>query len=153
MNEPCTLTLGEELFNDIEKDDYLNELYNKILLAYGNQLLAKNDFLNDNTLSKKEKIDILKFADLLSKSNHPNYSGKHRVWSQEIISLMNEIYPNEELVKLYTHSVLSSCTNYYALEQKQIKSNNYDILETIYEETQKEYLKVPHHEEQHFQSF
>ena len=150
MSGPCTLTLGEELFNDIEQNEYLNELYNRILLAYGGLLFSKNDVLNNEILSKKEKLDILKFADLLSKSNHPKLSGRHRVWSQEIISLMNEIYPSDELVKLYTQSVLSSCTNYYALEQKQIKPKNYDILETIYIETQKDYLKVPHHEEQHF---
>jgi hypothetical protein len=117
MIGPRNLTLGEELYLEIDDNHYLERLYQKILFSYGNKLFGETHYKN---LSNKELLDSLRFADILSKSTDIVKSGKHKVWAQEIMSLLYELYPDNEKVIIYLHSVLSNCTNYYALEQKRL---------------------------------
>lgn len=146
MIAPRRLTLGEEIFLEIDKNEYLNELYQKLLFSYSQKLFS-NDFTN---LTSKEIMDLLRFSDLLSKSNDANNAGKHKVWAQEIIALLNELYPEDINIKLFTHSVLSNCTNYYALEKKQLPFSNLGFFDDLEDGLRRDYLKVPYHENEHF---
>lgn len=146
MIAPRKLTLGEEIFLEIDKNEYLNELFQKLLFSYSLKLFG-NDF---NDLTSKEVKDLLRFADLLSKSNDTNNAGKHKVWAQEIIALLNELYPEDINIKLFTHSVLSNCTNYYALEKKQLPFSNLGFFDDLEDGLRRDYLKVPYHDNEHF---
>mgnify|MGYP001102795863 FL=1 len=52
--------------------------------------------------------DALAFADLLSKSNHATLYDSHKMWAQEIVTMLHYIYPENEKVSYIAGSVLSS---------------------------------------------
>ena len=52
-------------------------------------------------VDQKEKRDALRFAALLSKSNDSENGNAHKIWAQEIVILLDELYPEEPLIKLY----------------------------------------------------
>lgn len=47
----------------------------------------------------KEKAGILRFADILSKSNDLGKADSHKFCAQEIAILINELYPDDALVE------------------------------------------------------
>ena len=66
-------TLGDAVFADIDKDPYLNELYENILYNCSLEL-----FQLRNGKSRPVNIeDALRFADLLSKSTDARSADKH----------------------------------------------------------------------------
>jgi len=74
-------TLGEAIFVDIESNEYLIELHERILYNYALKLFQ----LNGSTECKEYNLkDALRFADLLSKSTHKTRSDIHKMWAQEI---------------------------------------------------------------------
>ncbi len=133
-------TLGDSIFNDIDNNPFLNALYNNILYNYA---ITKLNLQKKKELKTVDIIASLRFADLLSKSTNTKNKDKHKTWAQEIIILLNEIYPNNEDIKLYSDSVFTNTGNYQA--KKIIKSEyNYSAtLENIFNEYQNEYLKIP----------
>ena len=146
MFTPRNKTLGEDIYPNINENEYLNELYQKLLNNYSFKLFNKDILF----MSEKEISDALIFADILSKSNHPLNAGYHKVWAQEIISLANEVYPDNQAINLYMYSVLSNCTNYYALEKRNLNIKGLNFLEEANDETIKNCLKVPYHNNEHF---
>jgi hypothetical protein len=93
-------TLGAAIFADIEDNEYLNKLHEKVLYNYALKLLQLSKRAPE-PFSEKEKRDALRFADLLSKSNDPEKASAHKIWAQEIVILLNELYPEDSLIKLY----------------------------------------------------
>ena len=85
-------TLGAAIFADIDSNDYLNKLYEKILYNYALHLLQLDQKKEPQTFDDKEMRDALRFADLLSKSNDPEKASTHKIWAQEIVILLNELY-------------------------------------------------------------
>ena len=60
--------LGDAIFVDIDSNEYLNEIHEKILFNYALRLFQ----LETKGKAKEfDLLDALRFADLLSKSNHP----------------------------------------------------------------------------------
>lgn len=60
--------IGNLLFSDIDQNEYLNELYEQILYNYAIKQLNLTHIQNYADLNV---TDALRFADLLSKSTHP----------------------------------------------------------------------------------
>lgn len=123
-------TLGDNIFKDIESNEYLQEIYNAILFNYS---LALFDIKN-KTEKQFDVTDALRFADLLSKSTHPQKADYHKVWAQEIVALLNTLYPENDSVKFVMGSVLSNVCNYRGLS---LRSNSYkptNTFEEAYEE-------------------
>lgn len=56
--------------------------------------------------------DALRFADLLSKSTHLEKADTHKIWAHEIITMLLTLYPDDEVVKYYAGSVLTSTGNF-----------------------------------------
>lgn len=90
-----------------------------------------------------DKTDALRFADLLSKSTHSANSDKHKMWAQEIITLLYSLYPDDPTVSFYAGSVLTSTGNYQGknLVAKDYQSNT--ILDHVYTEYTKDLLTIP----------
>ena len=132
--------LGEAIFVDIDSNEYLNEIYQKILFNYAIHLFQ----LESKKVAKEfVLLDALRFADLLSKSNHPENSVGHKMWAQEIIVLLNELYPENPLVKLYAGSVFSSIGNHRGLQKINADYKDTSTFERIFSQYRSDYLTIP----------
>lgn len=138
--------LGNSIFKDIDNNSYLNKLYSNILYNYSvNKIYTKNNHLKEINL-----IDALRFADLLSKSTLKEKVDSHKMWAQEIITLLNDLYPNNKTIKMYADSVFTNIGNYQG--KKIIKTENVwaKFLDKIYDTYQSDYLSIPHSPELKF---
>lgn len=106
------VSLGDVIFDDIDKNPYLNELYENILYNYSLRLFQIKSEYKPVNIS-----DALRFADILSKSP----ADSHMTWAQEMVALLKEIEPNNPEIDIYLNSVLSNTGNYQGLETAENK--------------------------------
>ena len=121
------------------------------LLFYESSFLSVFDLLFNYSVKMfdapvlEEKIDrqlALRYADLLSKSIHPEKADQHKIWGQEIAILLKILYPNDPMVKYYLGSVLSSAGNYRGLQSKIMEDFEIvDVMDGLYYCYDK--LKIP----------
>ncbi len=140
------ITIGSVLFDGIEQNAYLNKLYDAILYNYGRQLFEFSE------LPEKEinVIDALRFADLLSKSVHEQNEEMHKLWAQEIVALLNALYPEDSTVRYYLGSVLTNVSNFRGVSLRASDYVSADLLERIFTQLNKEYLRIPEAENEYF---
>lgn len=139
-------TIGAVLFDGIEENPYLNELYDAILYNYGRQLFGLTN------LPEKE-ISVpaaLRFADILSKSVHTQNEETHKLWAQELVALLNALRPDDELIQYYLGSVLTSVSNFRGVSLKAADYVSADLLDRIFTQVSKEYLRIPEAENEYF---
>lgn len=131
--------LGIEVFKDIESNDYLQEIFEAILLNYSRTLFnIKNQ--------EFENFDVnhaLQFADLLSKSVSQEKADMHKVWAQQIVALLYKLYSEDKRVQLYLSSVLKSVCNYRGLSLLPGVYQTTEVLDAIYSSYEKSILKIP----------
>lgn len=145
MYNPLKPTLGEFIYNKIETNDYLQEIYDNILYNYSMKILDKS-FGN-----KPVNIDdALRFADILSKSANHKKSEKHRLWAQEIVALLNEINGNDDKINTYATSVLSNIGNYRGLQLVKTDYKSTSFLDELFVNFDLEYLAIPYQKERYF---
>lgn len=145
MSKPRNATLSETIYNKIDKNEYLQEIYETILFNYSMNLIHEQH--RNRPINKDH---ALRFADILSKSSgHPN-SEKHKTWAQEIVALLNALYPNDTKVRAYASSVLASIGNYRGLELIKTKYKNTSFLDELYENFDLDYLTIPYQENKYF---
>lgn len=137
--EVTKTTLGNALFADIDSNEYLNELYENILYNYS-LLLFKSEQV---ALKDIELLDALRFADILSKSVHNKKSDTHKIWAQEIIALLDKLYPDNQTIKYYMGSVLAHTGNYRGLELRVPDYSSASVLERFYTEYNKGQVVIP----------
>ena len=145
MAIPRDATLGEFIYSRIDNDDYLQEIYETILFNYSMNLLHQS---HRNKAINKDHA--LRFADILSKSAGHKNSEKHKTWAQEIIALLNSLYPNDAKIKAYASSVLSSIGNYRGLQLIKSRYKNASLLEELYINFDMDYLSIPYQEDKYF---
>lgn len=150
MISPRNSTLGEEIYREIDKNEYLHELYADILHIYSLKILHGEDIEQQLPDTSTEVLDALRFADLLSKSAGVPNSEKHKSWAQEIVALLSAIYPNSAKVKHYTASVLATVGNYRGLQLIESADGSLSFLEELFANFDKDYLAVPHQENKYF---
>lgn len=129
--------IGDVIFADIESNPYLNELYENILINYGRKLFQIGK------PKSYDLIDALRFADILSKSNHPERRDIQKMWAQEIVILLNQLEGDNPLVKLFAGSVFSSTGNHQGLKQINSEFKEFDTLERIFAKYRSDYLTIP----------
>lgn len=140
MSESKMMSLGDAIFSHIVENDFLNELYDNILYNYG---------LKKFQLEKKREmrtIDVsaaLRFADLLSKSTHPHDRDMHKMWAQEIVSLMNSLYEDNAEIRLYAGSVFSNTGNRRGIELVKSTYTAPTAMEKIFSAFSTDYLSIP----------
>ena len=132
-------TFGEIYFETIDSNPYLNQLYDDILYNYALKVFGYTRRLKRNL----NISDALRFADILSKSTHATKSDKHKVWAQEIVTMLLYIYPENKDVSYVAGSVLTSVGNYQG--QRLVRSDfaGSDALEKFYLEYKKDYYTIP----------
>lgn len=139
-------SLGDALYEDIEKNLYLNELYNNILFNYSLSLFG-------NSKIEKKNINVnhaLRFADLLSKSVHPQKAGTHKIWAQEIVALLHALHHSDPTIELYIGSVLTNAGNYRGLVQHKSVFEGTDLLDQMYNEYIRGLMRIPADPELYF---
>lgn len=110
MSQSEKVRLGDVLFQGIDENDYLNELYKNILYNYAITTLR---ITNIKQLRGINVDDALRFADLLSKSTHPEKSDAHKIWAHEIITMLLALYPEDEVVRYYARSSADEYGQFY----------------------------------------
>lgn len=139
MQIPRDATLAEALYRDIDKNDYLQEIYSNLLYNYSIKLFGL-----DRQLRKIPIHHALRFADLLSKSTYGPTIDRDRLWGQELAILLRFIYPEDTAVKYYLGSVLSSVGNYRGLESAAVDGyNSVDVFDQLYYGYDQDEHKVP----------
>lgn len=139
MNKSKHETLGQAIYKDIDKNPYLNELYEDILYNYSLTLFKIFDFAYKEINIR----DCLRFADLLSKSVDQNNADKHKIWAQEIVALLNFLYPENEEIKYFMGSVLSNTGNYRGLSIKTPDYNSSNLFELLYRGFHVKHMSIP----------
>ncbi|PMD06466.1 helicase [Brevibacterium paucivorans] len=133
------VNVGDLVFNDIDSNGFLHELYASLLHNYGVRRLL----LGEGRQTFEVDVEAaLRFADLLSKSTHPDKRDVHRVWAQEIALLCHILYPDSPYTQVYVPAVFTTLGNYPGLRQLGATSDA-GILAAAFEAYQAEYLSVP----------
>lgn len=146
MQIPRNETLAEVLYRDIDKNDYLNEIYNNLLFNYSVKM-----FHLETPLREINVMHALRFADLLSKSTYEPMAEKHKLWGQEIGILLSILYPENIEVKYYLGSILSTLGNYRGLQSKAVEGfQSADLFDSIYYAYDMENHLIPGKESEYF---
>lgn len=124
------------LFTKLKLSPVLKSLFSKLFHVY----TSFNFGSNTKSLDNSEINKLLYFASLLSKSTDAN----QKIISEEIIALLDKLYPNEENIKKAKLDVLSSCTNYIGLSLEKTDLNNDDLMQDLSYNIQKASLKIPY---------
>lgn len=136
---PKTASLAEAIYRDIDKNEYLNEIYEALLYNYSIDLFGL-----DRPQQQVQIKDALRFADLLSKSTYAPTADRDHQWGQEIATLLHLVYPQDEAVKYYLGSVLSAVGNYRGLKAPAVGGyKSADVLDGIFYEFDKESHLIP----------
>ena len=118
-------------------DPYLNELTRKLEYKYAHNFLYQKD---DILLSEKEFDDVLRFADILSRSSEAE--GRNKAY--KIISLMYDAYEDDMQFQYYVNAILTKLGNFISLNIAVEKPEAVDTIETALEKQIKQvYQKVP----------
>lgn len=146
MISPRNSTLGEEIYREIDKNEYLHELYDAILNNYSVKLLN----LPVEDMVSIDVDDALRFSDILSKSAGVPNSEKHKAWAQEIVALLGSLYPGNPKIEHYTASVLSTIGNYRGLQLVKTNYQSDSFLESLFAGFDMDYLSIPYQENKYF---
>lgn len=131
------MTWLETMVSRALQDSYLNELTGKLELKYAHIFLYQRD---DIVLTEKEYDDILRFADILSRSNEAE--GRNKAY--KIISLLYDAYKDDRQFQYYANSILTKLGNFASLNIAVQDSEKVETIETALEKgIKKIYQKVP----------
>lgn len=147
MSQSEKVRLGDILFQGIDENDYLNELYKNILYNYAITVLH---ITNIKQLRGINVDDALRFADLLSKSTHAERADTHKIWAHEIITMLLTLYPDDEVVKYYAGSVLTSTGNFMGRKLVQSQYVEPTAMDELFSTLSDLYLTVPADPEKKF---
>lgn len=138
------MELGEYIYRDIEKNTYLINLYTNLLKRYTAYL-----FKFDDKESNFEQINInhlLRFADLLAKSTNSSKKQIHNNIAQNIVVILNKLYPDNEAISAIMVSVLTNINNYRGIKDEKYYNN--DIREFIAQYIEKQLYKIDNEKEE-----
>lgn len=135
--------LGEYIYRDIEKNTYLIKLYTDLLKKYTASIFNLD---GDNMEICIE--DLLRFADILSKSTNNNKKEFHQNIAQTIVVLLSKIYPENENIQKMLFSVLYTVNNYRGI--KEDKYYYTDIREFVSKYIEKSLFKINNSKEEYF---
>ena len=119
------MTWLEIMVNRALNDPYLNELTRKLELKYAHNFLYQKD---DIVLTEKEFDDVLRFADILSRSS--GAEGRNKAY--KIISLLYDAYKDDIQFQYYANSILTKLGNFASLNLAVGNSETVDTLSLIH---------------------
>lgn len=131
--------LGEAIYSDIDNNEYLNKIYQNILYNYSLKLFD---------LRSKQPVEInhrdaLRFADILSKSTHPEKADSHKIWAQAIVALLRAVNQQDESLDLFFGSILANTGNLPGKAKLTPAYTSPNLLDRAYAEFAEDFLLVP----------
>lgn len=132
------MELGEYIFGDLEKNAYLLKLYTNLLKQYAIRQFKIDKELEIEDINIK---DLLRFADLLSKSTNSKKEQFHKNIAQNIVILLKKLYPDNTNVTATFISVLNNINNYRNLDDEELYYES-DIREFVYQYIEKQEFKI-----------
>lgn len=132
------MTLLEELAQKAIVDEYFIELFRKAEYMQALDLFQ----LDANSLTQKEFIDLLRFADILSGSN--NSDAKNLAY--KTVSLLVDQYVNDSVFQTFAHSILVKLGNFPAIKflEEHYVGEMASPFETVLEQVTKEiFQQIP----------
>ncbi len=142
MKSSNKIRLGDAIFENIDENDYLNELYKNILYNYAITILHATNIKQLRDIDS-DLNDALRFADLLSKSTHPEKADAHKIWAHEIITMLLTLYPENELVRYYASAVLEATGNFMGEELVKSSYEEPTAMDQLFAILSDIYLKIP----------
>jgi replicative superfamily II helicase len=136
----------ERLVDDVYKESYFSVIFNKCLISTA-EFFLKSD--TQSSLTDKEFIDALRFADILSNSTNP----KARNDAYQIITALNHYYSKNPTYRTVSKAVFSKLGNFPAINFLEIKNDNsaeLPLLRDIENDSKKFIQKVPESENTYF---
>lgn len=133
------VTLADVLYHNIEKNQYLNEIYDNLLHNYAVRLFGFSETMERDVVIS----DALRFADLLSKSVNSAHSEAHKSLAQEIVTILHFLCPDNPTVTHYLGSVLANSCNYRGMVLETPDYVADSIFDQMYDAITKEYLTIP----------
>ena len=140
-------TLGEAIYSDIEENEYLNELYLGIYLAYSEHLFKNRSI---SSISNINFSHALRFADILSKSTHISNADKHKNIAQEMVALTAEIHSDLDKLLYVIGSVLTNTNNYRGLAICAPTYHSADVITQLYEGYVRDNMRIPYSDKNYF---
>lgn len=104
------MTLLNKLVNKALKDPYLSTLLVKLEKQYADHFIG--EIIEIHALSEKEYLDLLRFADILCRSE--NYEARNMAY--KIISLLYVFYNDDQMFKLQAYNVLIKLGNFPSIK-------------------------------------
>ena len=132
------MELGEYIFGDLEKNAYLLKLYTNLLKQNAIRQFKIDKELEIEDINIK---DLLRFADLLSKSTNSKKEQFHKNIAQNIVILLKKLYPDNTDVTATFISVLNNINNYRNLNNEELYYES-DIREFVYQYIEKQEFKI-----------
>lgn len=148
------LTYGDVILNEAQQSEYFHNIFRRLTIQYGNKIF---DLINtENVLEQSELIDLLKFADIFSKSNVTEKISLHRNIAQEIVSMIDYIkndYDSQfnSIFLAYEKSIYNSVSNYIASDKiEKSETINNDFLYRMASDIKKSLNRIPDTENSYF---
>lgn len=139
-------TLGYSIFSGLENNVYLNKIYSDLLYNYA----IKTFQLTNMSYRQVDIDDALQFADILSKSIGTGKVELHQALAQEIVILLDTLFPNNDEIKYTLGSVLTASSNFLGLKHgapDYIETSFWDMLNS---QLVKSYLQIPSADDEYF---
>ena len=128
------MTIIQELNERAISDNYLYRLLKKIQIIYGNNLFGTAT----EKLTDKELVDLLRFSDILSRSEKP----LNRNMALKIISMLFDSYKEEEIYQLFAQNTMVKLGNFPSLKLLKEVGIEFDNKEIEFDEILKKCFQV-----------
>lgn len=115
------MTLAERLTNEVIKDKYFIDLFQKAERVAAYDLLLSN---HDETITQKEYLDLMRFSDILSHSSNSDARNS----SYKIVTLLVKEFGETDDFKIFAGAILAKLGNFPALKFLQDYYKYVDVL-------------------------
>ncbi len=139
------MSLGDILYNEIDTDQFYTKTYDDILYNFAIKQLHLNLPNRDVDIPK-----TLRYADILSKSTSKNKADEHKIIAQEMISILNELFPNNEQIKYYLGNILTNNGNFMGRHQLVPNYKSVDTLQLLNDYITEAILAIPGEKDKYF---
>lgn len=146
MTSETKTSLREILVEKLESNEYLTELYSKLLRCYAQRLVFKRDVM----LDQKEVNALISFADLLAKTSLQGYKDPYKELAQEIMVMLRELDRDNPLIEKALGNVLAATSNFVGLSFVDTEFKYNSLVEDLSILMDRETLKIPGLKDQYF---
>ena len=135
------------LYKNILQEQNFQNLFNDLLITYTAKLVNNSIDEYDTKYNK-----LLRYADILSLSENEEFQNI----AQQIVIVLSQIFPNEEVVKIFKENVYKNVSNFASIEllknKNRLSNSNNDFLSDLVYSTHKIQNIIPNSEKSFFDS-